>query len=99
MDYSNPARLIYTLDIIMDMKFVDREKVTTSRKSSSKYKALVDNLSKLEPGGRALEVPFKSEKELNSMRNVVYTFNRENDIKIKSNKDSDNNRIFFFRND
>lgn len=82
----------------MKIKFVDREEVKTSKKSSSKYRPLIEALEKLEPGGKAVEVPYSSEKELNSMRNVVYTYNRENGVKIKSGKDSYNKRIFFYRN-
>lgn len=81
----------------MKINFVSREKVKASRKSASKYRPLVDALAQLKPGGQAIEVNFNNIKELNSMRNVVYTFNRENDMKIKSGKDAFNKRIFFFR--
>jgi hypothetical protein len=81
----------------MDLKFVPRSEVSTSRKSSSRYKDLIDKLGELEPGGDALEVKFKNEKHLTAMRNVVYNYNRENGVKIRSGKDSRNDRVFFYR--
>jgi hypothetical protein len=81
----------------MDLKFVPRSEISTSRKSSSRYKDLIDRLSQLEPGGDALEVGFKNEKQLTAMRNVVYNYNREHGVKIRSGKDSRNERVFFYR--
>lgn len=81
----------------MKIKKVPRSEIKITKKSSSKFKQLIEELSNLEPGGNALEVTFSNDKELNSMRNVVYTFNRESGIKIRSGKDSMNNRIYFYR--
>lgn len=81
----------------MKIKKVPRSEIKITKKSSSKFKQLIEELGNLEPGGNALEVSFSNEKELNSMRNVVYTFNRESGIKIRSGKDSVNNRIYFYR--
>lgn len=81
----------------MNLKFVSREKIRVSKRRSSKFRALVDSLNNLTPGGQALEVTYADTKELNSIRNIVYTHNRETGTKIKSGKDSENNRVFFYR--
>jgi hypothetical protein len=81
----------------MDIKFVSRSDVKTSKKRSSKFKELLDALDKLEPGGDALEVAYKDEKSVNSMRTAVYQYNKENGVKIRSGKDSLNNKIYFYR--
>jgi hypothetical protein len=81
----------------MNLKFVNREKIRVSKRRSSKFRQLVESLNNLTSGGQALEVTFGDTKELNSIRNIVYTFNRETGIKIKSGKDSENNRVFFYR--
>lgn len=81
----------------MKLKFVPRTDVRITKKSSSKFRPLIDALNKLEPGGDALEVTFSNDKELNSMRNVVYTFNRESGSKIKSGKDTVNGKVFFYK--
>ncbi|MFO8028329.1 MAG: hypothetical protein R6U28_00565 [Cyclonatronaceae bacterium] len=81
----------------MKLKFVPRSDVRVTKKSSSKFRPLIESLNKLEPGGDALEVTFSNEKELNSMRNVVYTYNRETGAKIKSGKDTVNGKVFFYK--
>lgn len=81
----------------MDIKFVDREKVHTSKKRSSKFKPLLEALDKLEVGGDAIEVSYKDDKNVNSMRTAVYQYNRDKGVKIKSGKDSDNKKIYFYR--
>jgi hypothetical protein len=81
----------------MKIKFVPRSEVKITKKSSSKFRPLLDALGKLTPGGEALEVTYTTDKELNSMRNVVYTFNRETGNKIKSGKDTMNSKIFFYK--
>ncbi|MCA1800826.1 MAG: hypothetical protein LC662_00020 [Rhodothermaceae bacterium] len=81
----------------MKIKFVPRSDVKITKKSSSKFRPLLDALNKLKPGGEALEVTYSTDKELNSMRNVVYTFNRESGSKIRSGKDTVNNKIFFYK--
>ena len=81
----------------MKLKFVPRRDVRVTKKSSSKFKPLIDALNKLEPGGDALEVTFSNDKELNSMRNVVYTYNRESGARIKSGKDTVNGKVFFYK--
>jgi len=82
----------------MKIKIVPRSDVRVTKKSSSKFKPLIDALSNLEPGGDALEVNFSDDKELNSMRNVVYTYVRETGTKIKSGKDSSSGKVYFYRN-
>ncbi len=81
----------------MKLKFVPRSDVRITKKSSSKFRPLIESLNKLEPGGDALEVTFSNEKELNSMRNVVYTYNRETGARIKSGKDTVNGKVFFYK--
>lgn len=80
----------------MKFKFVDRTQIKSSKKSASKFRPLVEALEKLEKGGQAIEVNYSSDKELNSMRNVIYMYNRETGKKVKSGKDSFNKRVFFY---
>lgn len=81
----------------MKLKLVPRSDVRVTKKSSSKFRPLIDALNNLEPGGDALEVTFANDKELNSMRNVVYTYNRESGQKIKSGKDTVNGKVYFYK--
>lgn len=81
----------------MDINFVSRTDIDISKKSSSKYKPLLDAVKKLEPGGKALEVSFEDETELNSMRNVVYGYNRDSGHQIKSSKHPEKNVVFFYK--
>ena len=81
----------------MKIKIVPRSEVRVTKKSSSKFKPLIEALEKLKPNGDALEVSFSNEKELNSMRNVVYTYVRETGTKIKSGKDSAASKVYFYR--
>jgi hypothetical protein len=81
----------------MDINFVSRTDINISKKSSSKYKPLLDAIKKLEPGGKALEVSFENEAELNSMRNVVYGYNRDTNENVKSSKHPQRNVVFFYK--
>lgn len=81
----------------MDIKFVNRSQVKSSKRRSSKFKPLMEALDKLEPGGDAVEVSYNNEKSVNSMRTAVYQYNQENNVKIKSGKDSANKKIYFYR--
>ncbi len=81
----------------MDIKFVERQKINTSKKRSSKFKPLLEALDKLEVGGDAIEVNYKDDKNVNSMRTAVYQYNQEKGVKIKSGKDSKNKKIYFYR--
>ena len=81
----------------MRIKVVPRSDVRVTKKSTSKFKPLVDALQKLEPKGDALEVTFSNEKELGSMRNVVYSYMRATGIKIKSGKDASSGKAYFWR--
>lgn len=81
----------------MEIKFVDREKVNSSKKRSSKFKPLLEALSKLEVGGDAIEVDYEDDKNVNSMRTAVYQFNQEKGVKIKSGKDSKTKKVYFYR--
>ncbi len=81
----------------MDIKFVERQKINTSKKRSSKFKPLLEALDKLEVGGDAIEVNYKDDKNVNSMRTAVYQYNQDKGVKIKSGKDSKNKKIYFYR--
>jgi len=81
----------------MKVKIVPKSKIQISRKSSSKYQDLIDASEKLEPGGKAIQVSYHDQRELNSMRNIIYSLNREKDMEIKSNKDARNKIIYFYR--
>jgi hypothetical protein len=80
----------------MKIKMVSRDEISSSRKKTSKYSPLIEALSSLKPGGDAIQVKYSNDKELSSARNVVYAFNRENNKKVKSRKDSQNKSVFFF---
>ncbi len=78
------------------IKVVDRSEIKSSKKRSSKFRDLIDKLDQLEPGGsKAIQVSYTNDKELNSMRNVVYTYNRETGSKIRSSRNSQDNIIWF----
>jgi hypothetical protein len=80
----------------MKVKIVPKSKIKVSRSSTSKYQPLIDAIQKLKPGGDALRVKYNDERELNSMRNIIYTINREEGKKIKSNKDPQDKTVFFY---
>ena len=81
----------------MNIRFVDREKIYTSKKRSSKFKPLLEALDQLEVGGDAIEVDYEDDKSVNSMRTAVYQYNQKRGVKIKSGKDSTNKKIYFYR--
>lgn len=81
----------------MDIKFVNRDQIKSSKRRSSKFKPLMEALDKLEPGGDAVEVSYSNDKSVNSMRTAVYQYNQENNVKIKSGKDAANKKIYFYR--
>lgn len=80
----------------MDIKFVKRSIINTSKKRSSKFKPLLEAVEKLKPGGQAIEVAYTSDKNINSMRTAVYQFCAQQGIKIKSRRDTENKKIYFF---
>lgn len=81
----------------MEIEFVEREKMNVSKRRSSKFKPLLDALDKLEVGGDAIEVSYQDDKSVNSMRTAVYQYNQDKGVKIRSGKDSDNKKIYFYR--
>ena len=81
----------------MKLKIVPRSEVKVTKKSTSKFKPFIEALDKLEPGGDALQVTYSSDKEINSMRNVVYSYCRDTGKKIKSGKDTVNGKGYFYR--
>jgi hypothetical protein len=82
--------------IDMKIKLVPRSKVRVSRKSRSKYEKLKEAISKLQPDGDAIRVDYSTQKELNSIRNIAYTYNRETNSKVKSTTDSSEQAVFFY---
>lgn len=80
----------------MKIKIVPREKVRVSRKSRSKYSKLKEALTKLKPGGEVLKVKYNNQKELNSVRNIAYTYNRETNGNVKSSSDASESIVFFY---
>ena len=81
----------------MNINFVSRTDIKISKKSSSKYKPLLEAVKKLKPGGKALEVTFGDDSELNSMRNVIYSYNREKGEEIKSSKHPKKKLVYFYK--
>lgn len=81
----------------MNLKFVNRSEIKSSKRRSSKFKPLMEALDSLEPGGDAVEVSYTDEKSVNSMRTAVYQYNQENNVKIKSGKDASNKKLYFYR--
>ncbi|MDX1671378.1 MAG: hypothetical protein R3211_03495 [Balneolaceae bacterium] len=81
----------------MNINFVSRKDIKISKKSSSKYKPLLDAVEKLKPNGKAIEVSYSDETELNSMRNVVYSYNREHNEDVKSSKHPKNKKVYFYK--
>jgi hypothetical protein len=80
----------------MKIRIVPRSKIKLSRKSKSKYDSLKDAIEKLKPGGDALRIEFSGQKELNSIRNIAYTHNRETGNRIKSTTNRNEQAVFFF---
>ena len=81
----------------MEIKFVNRTQVKSTKRRSSKFKPLMEALDKLKPGGDAVEVAYESEKNVNSMRTAVYQYNQEHKVKIKNGKNAKEQKIYFFR--
>lgn len=81
----------------MEIKFVKRSVVKSSKKRASKFRPLLESIEKLKPGGQAVEVSYSSEKGVNSMRTAVYQFCRQKKFTIKSKRDTVNKKIYFFR--
>ncbi len=81
----------------MDIKFVKRSVVKSSKKRSSKFRPLLEGIDRLKPGGQAIEVSYTSEKGLNSMRTAVYQFCRQQNFSVKSRRDTGAKKIYFFR--
>lgn len=80
----------------MKINIVPRSKIKVSRKNRSKYQKLREAIAKLEPNGDAIRVEYSSKKELNSIRNVAYTYNRETDSNVKTTTNASKDAVFFF---
>lgn len=80
----------------MKIKSVDRKQIIFTRVTRSKYKELYTYLDALKPEGKAVEVEYTSKKELNSICNLVYNYNKTKNIRIKSSSDAKSNKIYFY---
>lgn len=80
----------------MKIKIVPRSKIKVSRKSKSKYDSLKEAIAKLKPDGDAIRIEYSGQKELNSIRNIAYTYNRETGSNIKSTSNANEQAVFFF---
>lgn len=81
----------------MNIKVVDREEMKATQRRNSKYRPLVDAIIGLNPGKKAVVVSYKNQKHLNSMRTAVYQFSYKNSFKVKSRRDPQNKRVYFYR--
>lgn len=81
----------------MDIKFVKRSTIKASKRRTSKFKPLLEAIEKLKPGGQAVEVSYSNEKNINSMRTAVYQFSKQQGISVKSRRDAENKKIYFYR--
>ena len=81
----------------MEIKFVKRSTVKTTKKRSSKFRPLLEAIEKLKPNGQAVEVSYTTEKGVNSMRTAVYQFCRKQGLSVKSRRDSANKKMYFYR--
>lgn len=81
----------------MNINFVSRSDIKMAKRNPSKYDPLLENILKLKPGGKALEVTFEDDAELNAMRNAVYAFNREHNEDVKSSKHAQKKLVYFFK--
>lgn len=82
----------------MKIKLVPRTDIKITKKTTSRFRPLIEALGQLQPGGQAIEATFTNDKEFAAMRNVVYTYNRENGVKVRSNKDSANSKVYYYIN-
>lgn len=80
----------------MRIKKIDRTQITKSRKVRSKYGKVVEFLDDLKPGGDAVAVEFKDQKQVNSLRNLIYNYNTNRGTKVKTSTDQEKNTIYFF---
>lgn len=80
----------------MKIRFVDRSEIKISRKSKSKYRPLKEAIAELKPGGDAIQIKFSDDKELTSLRNVIYTHNRETNSNVRSSADKNKSLIYFY---
>jgi 23S rRNA U2552 (ribose-2'-O)-methylase RlmE/FtsJ len=80
----------------MKVRLVPRSKIRVSRKTKSKYDKLKLALDELKPGGNAIQIKYTDKKELNSIRNVAYSFNKEKNGKVKSSSGNADNILFFY---
>ena len=81
----------------MEIKFVKRSIVKTTKKRSSKFRPLLEAIEHLKPNGQAIEVSYTSEKGVNSMRTAVYQHCKKQGLTVKSRRDSVNKKMFFYR--
>lgn len=80
----------------MDINFISRQNLHVSTRTS-KYKPVLQAIEKLKANGKVVEISYEDESELNSLRNVVYRYNKEKGEKVKSSTHPDENIVFFYK--
>ena len=80
----------------MKIKLVPRSKVHQTKKRTSKFQPLINALGELNDGD-AIEVKYSNEKELLSMRNTVYLYQKRNGLKIVTKKDESSGKFYIWR--
>lgn len=81
----------------MDIEVVNRDEMHASQRRNSKYRPLLDAIEQLNPDEKAVAVPYDNPKHLNSMRTAVYQYSYKNDIKVKSRRDAEKQKVYFYR--
>ncbi len=81
----------------MNIKVVEREEMQASQRRNSKYRPLIDAIEALDTNEKAVEVPYKNQKHLNSMRTAVYQYSYKHDIKVKSRRNAKEKKVYFYR--
>lgn len=81
----------------MDLEVVNREEVQLAQKRNSKYRPLIEAIEALQPDQKAVKVSYKNQRHLNSMRTAVYQYSYKNSIKVKSRRNADEKKVYFYR--
>lgn len=80
----------------MKIKEIKRSELKMVRSSRSKYRELYRYLDQLKAGGDLVMVEYDSKKDLNSIRNLVYNYNKTNNVKVRSTAITDEQKIYFY---
>jgi RecA-family ATPase len=80
----------------MQLKFVPRNSVKSTKKSTATYKPLYDALEQLQPDGETLRILYKDNKEFNAIRTKLYAYNKQNQVKLKISHDSEDKYLYVY---